>query len=49
MLDLHLGMQATLEETPELPVAKFYMNLAREKGAVQVLLLDCEGERWLAV
>ncbi len=25
------------------------MNLAREKGAVQVLLLDCEGERWLAV
>jgi hypothetical protein len=25
-------MQATLEETPELPVAKFYMNLAREKA-----------------
>ncbi len=25
------------------------MNLAREKGAAQVLLVDCEGERWLPV
>ena len=25
------------------------MNLAREKGAIRVLLLDSEGERWLTV
>ena len=25
------------------------MNLAREKGAKRVLLLDIEGERWLTV
>ena len=25
------------------------MNLAREKGAARVLLIDSEGERWLTV
>ena len=36
----HLSPCRTLDST---------LNLAREKGAQQVLVLEAEGERWLTV